>query len=570
MFKILEFAGCDDNGNPLVQALFPRGDLTKFASPNLNTEIEQYARSIKPDPKYLYVLVNALGAGEFYGSNINGDFFEESQLLGIAADAVGQQLYPDAGTEEWGYQTFSDAGIFRHHRNKNKLVSMGECVFATYNHQMHRVELIIRIDRDAAIRYGHSDLVASLDRGEHPAVSMGARVKYDKCSICGHKSKTKADYCIHMKTMAGRILSDGRKVFVYNPRPRFFDLSFVVIGADRTSYAMMKVAHALRQRYGDPAETDRSVKLAFLKSAFDKKVAAAKLSAVKTSEIQKKINAMSSALAPVMNKDRDMPDVMLDELAKHPTNSVLTTSAANGMVLSPREFQRVILIRLGARPLADRLDNMGATCCSCCGSPVADRSVTVGNPDDYYPLIQKILSAIVPERSGFDAPLINRITVVRRSILPLGREKEAQAFADPERYLTEKERALLTMVSSGYNGYREQLLEKISSIASLITVKEPGVLAALDIPVFGDTFGLAKQATAPSLPLQLLGVLPLAYLYGAHVRKNANAGELPGVLDRFVEKHPNMASGILLGLLRLGEAAKGSGLLDKAVSLLAR
>ena len=45
-----------------------------------------------------------------------------------------------------------------------------------------------------------------------------------------------------MKEMPGKILPDGRKVFVYNHYPRFFDISFVFIGADRTSFVLEKIA----------------------------------------------------------------------------------------------------------------------------------------------------------------------------------------------------------------------------------------------------------------------------------------------------------------------------------------
>jgi hypothetical protein len=68
------------------------------------------------------------------------------------------------------------------------------------------------------------------------------KVPYDVCSICQHKSKTPKDYCDHARTMMNKILPDGRKVFVYNPQPKFFDISFVFIGADKTAKVMAKLA----------------------------------------------------------------------------------------------------------------------------------------------------------------------------------------------------------------------------------------------------------------------------------------------------------------------------------------
>ena len=43
----------------------------------------------------------------------------------------------------------------------------------------------------------------------------------------------------------GRILDDGRRIGVINTYPRFFDISFVFIGADKTAKVMMKLGSGL-------------------------------------------------------------------------------------------------------------------------------------------------------------------------------------------------------------------------------------------------------------------------------------------------------------------------------------
>lgn len=71
------------------------------------------------------------------------------------------------------------------------------------------------------------------------------RVPYDVCRICGHKSRTKDDYCEHVKLHGmGHIYPDGRMVGVENWHPRFFDISFVLVGADKTAKMMAKFAGA--------------------------------------------------------------------------------------------------------------------------------------------------------------------------------------------------------------------------------------------------------------------------------------------------------------------------------------
>jgi hypothetical protein len=118
--------------------------------------------------------------------------------------------------------------------------------------------------------------------GYFPDVSMGSRVPWDLCSICTdwklyrealatynpkeHKSPgeavlkfhkrvkahnnvgirglavTRLEYCEHAKRNMNKILPDGRKVYVHNPYPRFFDISFVFTGADKTAKVMMKIS----------------------------------------------------------------------------------------------------------------------------------------------------------------------------------------------------------------------------------------------------------------------------------------------------------------------------------------
>ena len=85
------------------------------------------------------------------------------------------------------------------------------------------------------------------------------------CSVCGewdrvmgyhpqkvladHKKKairglavTKEQYCQHIKFELGRILPNGTKVAMVNLHPRMFDISFVHIGADKTSKVLAKLA----------------------------------------------------------------------------------------------------------------------------------------------------------------------------------------------------------------------------------------------------------------------------------------------------------------------------------------
>ena len=103
------------------------GGLTKEASA---AEIDSFVSTIKPRDGFFYLHINAMGAGEYYGSNRNGDYFPEDQLI------------------KW-HKTFetSPAHVFRHHVNKDPSIAIGKVIYSYYNPRMHRVELIAEVDK---------------------------------------------------------------------------------------------------------------------------------------------------------------------------------------------------------------------------------------------------------------------------------------------------------------------------------------------------------------------------------------------------------------------------------------
>jgi hypothetical protein len=56
-------------------------------------------------------------------------------------------------------------------------------------------------------------------------------------------STVTSEYCQHLQNELNQIYPDGRKVKMLNIHPRFFDLSLVFIGADKTSKVLAKLAH---------------------------------------------------------------------------------------------------------------------------------------------------------------------------------------------------------------------------------------------------------------------------------------------------------------------------------------
>ena len=73
------------------------------------------------------------------------------------------------------------------------------------------------------------------------AISMGCSIEYDTCSYCGKKAyKTAAEHCDHIKNKLGHII-DGVPVFMINHKPKWYDLSIVIIPGDMNARVMYTV-----------------------------------------------------------------------------------------------------------------------------------------------------------------------------------------------------------------------------------------------------------------------------------------------------------------------------------------
>jgi hypothetical protein len=247
--KLATFSGTAAGGEPLAQVFHPGDGLEKFAGV-LMPEIQKWLKGYTKQPDKIAIVVNALGASEYWGQNVNGDLFPESALLHDCRNHPGKDHplddFVNKPVNPYGYWTFKYAHTFAHHKNKDPSRAFGTVEVACWNPRMHRVELIVLLDRAKAMQHGAQHIIDRIDAGEFPDVSMGCKVPYDVCTICGNKSKTRNDYCSCIKHIGmGKILDDGRRIGVINLHPRFFDISFVFIGADKTAKMMCKLASGL-------------------------------------------------------------------------------------------------------------------------------------------------------------------------------------------------------------------------------------------------------------------------------------------------------------------------------------
>ena len=118
IIKVCQYQAHQPSGERLIQVFQP-GDMEKAAAffgmgktaAPLLSSVRDLLDRLKPSPRKIYILVNALGASEYWGGNINGDAFPEAALIHRGP--------------VYGYETFNTAGVFKHHQNKDPSKSFG-------------------------------------------------------------------------------------------------------------------------------------------------------------------------------------------------------------------------------------------------------------------------------------------------------------------------------------------------------------------------------------------------------------------------------------------------------------
>jgi hypothetical protein len=641
--KVCQFKARSERGERLVQVFQP-GEMekaaeffgagpyrtAKYASPML-PEVQNYLEKLKPDSNRIYVLVNALGAGEYWGSNINGDYFPEASLIHKGP--------------VYGYETFYGAFPYKHHVNKDPSRSFGKVELAAWNDRMKRVELVVMIDRELAARFGAQDVCDKLDHGLFPDVSMGCKVPYDLCSKCldwkkyreaqstfdpsrhrsvgaavleFHKknpirglSVTRNDYCEHLKTMLNRILEDGTKIYAINDYPRFFDISFVFIGADKTAKVMAKLASphtggaiyvvepswqvAENLGYQQPStekelELEKAAALDWItrgarRAADPDKVRRAaravvrggrraapvakevggeaaerilehalersgkeKLSGIdavramlrekrashnKGAEIIKEVvpTQFGSKAVPLEGSQRpDLPDEVLDEMGKCPLHEALSTPTTMGMILKPREFQRITIIHVGKKPLADKLDEEGKIF-----APVqdSDESVPMGG-EHFSDSLKRLLLPLLEDRSCLEP-------IARRRLVRVTIRKEPE-HEEPDREMVEDD-PFLQKISAAYNGYLDRFVDCWRDAPAIVDQH-----ADLWETVFrqGVGEGFSKEAAGTKVnPVVVLGGIAAGYGLSEYARWQREKARMGGrepvgpIMDTLAE-HPKI------------------------------
>lgn len=543
------------NENVQVELLSP-GERIKTAG--AMPAVQRVLDSLRPDPAYTYAFVNAMGYSEFYGTNSNADWYgyhEELDFNGLlhAWPDIGQNLETDRMKgRDWpyGYPCFYGASVYAHHKNHDPVqLGFGDVRFAYANPEMKRIELLMRIFNEEARKKGHLNIVERIRAGERCDVSMGAKIPWDLCSVCcdwdavrrawktfdaarhkhwgmavleQHKRSpirglavTSVDYCQHIRSEKNRVMPDGRKVFMHNVFPRFFDISCVFVGADRTARVMWHLADAFRDDAPIP-QPARAARFS-LEDLLRGKVAS------KRAELNKEIP--DGVVEAILADSDSAPEARFDLLKQDP-QKLLSSAAALGIVLSPTEFQRLL------------------------GGPGESFSTATSKVDDSLAVSpagvdDKLLSALtnlLPLRSAFRPFVEPRITTI-----------SAQIRISPATLDQQEEK-----IAALYNGYRLSILEGEEKLAE----RARGYLVE-------DPLGF-KTATHPLAAL-LLGMAPVVHLVAAHLRQKQDEGQQLGTMASLIADNPTFVSLAALGAgIRVAMAAESGGLLPAALSLLSK
>lgn len=501
----------------------------KTASVKILPKVASYINKLKPRQGSQYVLVNALGASEYWGSNSNADAFCEAGLKFEPKDFV-KGTNARCGSP-YGYLTFYDAKPFLHHKNKNPDRGYGEVELSEWNPFMKRVELVTRIDKEKCDLYGGERLWYRLENGEYPDVSMGTRIPFDTCSIHldaklyeearrtfnpaihehegiaileFHKKRsggipglhiTRRDYCREMQENPNKVLPTGIKIFVDNDYTYFFDISFVFIGADKTAKAMLHIKTA-KVTYSFAPQTKTAADLTAnamekvaeevnledgLQEMFLGKIAKED----KKAEIIKQIpsNFAPKAVALVTPHEEDLPESLLRRLRHgHDKNTLLSTLSGLGIILKPQEYESCCSCKC---PCHDK----GVSSC-----PVNTMDAPTLDPMMFDPLLARLCMGMFRNRSLLSPAADQRAMLVIRIHGDGGDKKQEE-----EKKTSSHKYRMPPKLAQAYTSYREsvmEFLEEIPTLISRVEHEEATKCASLSLPELFSPFSAAYAKLA--------------------------------------------------------------------------
>lgn len=393
-------------------------------------EFAEKASSLSFAPGEVPVHLIAIGATEDYGPNRNGDGFCRE-------------------TCKKYHTTFEKyARFYRDHANKNPAKSFGIVKASFYNEPMRRIELICALNstKEAAERNGGllaDKEVEKLTTGKDIPVSMACKIPFDKCSACGNKARTRAEYCEDvadggmckaggLKRNLGKVLADGHVLHADNPDPSFFDISHVFRPADRIAYVFGELQKAASTAVISGAELAEQMNLTFPAGATHvgpigqrQLVALSKLAAAER-DLQatvEDLRRVALASHPRVQQEIDAIDCSSAKMA-----SVLRGLSDAGVMLSLKDFlsltvksANAALVTAVSAALPGIFSELEKQ-----ADIVDDLEGNIFYPADYAPLATRVWSEKVAQCRSFLTPEVEkraRLATIRGATVNINLQK---------------------------------------------------------------------------------------------------------------------------------------------------
>jgi len=510
----------DEYGQARVLPFRRHGEgLEKLGS--LPDGLQRYVETYQASDGRLALLVVAMGALEAWGSNANADAFDQKCLVhlpdGWADDPERDRTL--ASGWGWGYPTFYNASVYSHHSNKTPERAIGDISYVGWDPKMMWVLVVVLLDPKRAKKFGGQWVIDRVGEGRAIPFSMGCRVPYDLLSTtpdwdhyekalasydpAKHRdpaqavlayhdkvhhiyglSRTRKDYPDECLYHMNEVKPDGRKIYVYNDFPRFFDFSAVAVPADQVAWTVLKLgSHCLLsgtkcagrcvgpscKRYVIPgAVLDENMEGLMDKAASAHVASLGKGGTVrKAGDIDKQVTSpvQSSTALPrgEKGKEPDLPKGLLDRMGRESSlDGALSTPTCMGMLLKPHEFRRVVLVHVGKPDLADKLDERGKDL----PASLEEASPGTIGPAAFDDTLRRLLEPFLGGRSWLGPMAVKRmrITIVQAGTPSSGDE-------GPELETQRK-------VSALYNGYRKQASAAVEHARSVVA-QRPDLRASL-------------------------------------------------------------------------------------------
>jgi hypothetical protein len=424
--KIIRLDERFNTGEPTVQPVVLWGLRSKPYFESLSKEAAaspalEYIKHVGPEPGRTVVLILGLGSYEFYGLNRNGDGFNEQPYKPGCANGPGRDAWVmEDECVQHHYKSYENGHVYRHHVNKDPRKAVGRILKAFWNPLMHRVEVLEDLDNNLA-----PDLAQQIGDGQYPAKSMGCRIKFDVCTVCGNMAPTRKHYCDHLKFEMCRLRDDGVRVGALNPAPRFFDSSWVLRPADRTGYMLKKVAEETH-----PYELWSSSDLGDYVDHLHEKASAANKLAVIDKVVRGYPAAMVQGALPeagLIEKYREttLPTVVqstpelgqqdLASLSHHNLADTLAGLSRAGIILTTPEFIQMFLQKAGMQAppeVLERLTAMQGELFELFGKnpSLLDQTLSSFSPSGKTAAIDAVVAPLREKRSTVSEYLYRRLT----------------------------------------------------------------------------------------------------------------------------------------------------------------